>query len=356
MASMQINYPNTTAYLGMGIEAGSKLGGMIKNKSNNQNQSDTIPISLPGDKPQVNPAQVLSQESTDFDVISKIHKQTKGLQPEARKKVFDTAIQSGQIKTAIGQSVATNVDVVKPDEMINIMNSVKNSSPDSPVNIQMMIEKLGGETSPGGSAIKSKLDEVNQTQKQMDSQWGDKIKDTLLNLIPIHEDNRKFMGKNGRFNPSVIEAVSNENKYIEQLAPIDKVWVNDYLKLRKMQAIKQTGGSAKYNFRVDENGKLGVYVNGQLDLNQSDPNFTTTGTIPISQQDMIYSLMHQGQMPTKGEARGVPASIPKNPKGTLNREEQPQVISKDKYKVGQVYQDAQGNKAKWDGKKWISVP
>jgi hypothetical protein len=304
-----IQYPNETASFAQGVDTGQKLGSMWGKKENVLN----IPLNDPGPPPKVDLNSEFGNEKKDLDVLNDYHKNVKELNPDEARTIYDT-MKTDILKTDFGKAAADMVanGKIKPDDINNTFNKIKSGTA-TKLDIELLKSKfVKAGVSP--TIVDNKIEELKSKQKQLTDDWALKARNALLDLDTAEEKIKEY-GNKGRISDSLVQFMQNVPNYIPALAntsPEDKKWVEDYLKNRTAKGVaRSSGGKPTVDFRVDENGKLGVYSNGQLDKNQSDEQFTTTGAVPISKEDMMLMFM-KGTMPTKGNVRGVPESNPKS--------------------------------------------
>ena len=341
-----INYPSPQAFdpyskLQSGIATGLQLG-RARNKEQPLPSDATIPD--PGERPQVDAGTLLQNEYEDllrYEEMNKKIKKAKNITPEERKQLLDTAVQTGQIKTPIVQSIVLNDDMIEPEEVINVMKSVKDNKSNSAFDVQLLIKRLGGEDSVGGGAIKAKLVEIQQVQKKLNEERKIILKDVLKSIDQYTDNPKAYQGKSGISNIQTLNVINRKYEYVKELSQLDPEWAKEYLEERK----EGKGFAPKFEYRLDAKGRLGVFKNGVLmrGARSSNPNFEMTGSKPISPTEFTQ-LMLYGKI-SERTPEGEETPRPLNPKVSKSK--------KDKYTVGKIYKDANGNRAKYLGNgKW----
>jgi hypothetical protein len=227
------------------IMSGIQTGMAMRGKEKSEPQPSDATIADPGSAPKVKAIDMLQAEYQDilkYDEINKKLKKVKDITPEQRRKIMDTACKSGVIKTPIVQSIVLNDDLIEPDETINVMKSIKNNNPEAAVDMETLIIRLGGNESPGGSAIASKLKDIQSKQEEMNKDRALVLKKTLEDIDSVTDNPLQWQGKSGLTNPEVTKVVKNRNQYLMELRQIDPDLFKEYYDAR---TAKKSGGTLK---------------------------------------------------------------------------------------------------------------
>jgi hypothetical protein len=364
MANMQINYPNPVQNFAIGAQTGMALGSMWK--KNNQD-SGTVAIPDPGQRQQVDINQLTQQEQSDIAQYQDLEKKSKGLDPSAMYDVKRAAVDSSQ-SPIVKQAVLMGIS---PKELDMYMKDIQNKGISSP-SAMALKGKMGGEDSAGWQAVQSKVAEIQNTQKKMDTEYANKVETTLTFIDKIHEDPKKFMSKTGQYDPSVPKVMSNTGNYINDLIGMGgqyKDYAMNWLELQKRRA--QGGGNIKpAHFElVDDKGNLVTDKNGNA-IQQSSTYIPIT---PSGYENSHWRILGQGLREQQANFQGqINESMQPKPVNTepstfdkgvtaiknLVTPNSNKTSSTGKYTVGKIYIiDRQGTKAKYVGgtKEWEKV-
>jgi hypothetical protein len=228
-----------------GIMQGIQTGLTMRSKKAPENEME---MSDPGEPQKVKAIDLLGAEYQDvlkYEELDKKIKKIKNVTPEQRMKIMQTACKSGAIKTPIVQSVALNDDIINPEETINVMKSIKNNDPNAAIDMEILITKLGGEQSPGGAAVATKLREVETKQKEFNQQRVQILEKTLDRIDEYNINPKKWVDEYGQMNPQTKKVVGNWQNYMKELATLDPERAKARLEELKS---KRNGGASPKNF------------------------------------------------------------------------------------------------------------
>jgi hypothetical protein len=300
---MPINYPSPEAYnpfsrLQQGIATGMQLGGMRqRGKPEQPEPASDAAIPDPGEKPQANASNMLQAEYEDvlrYEDINKKIKKIKNITPEQRQKLMQRAVQSGIIKTPIVQSIVLNDDLIEPEEVVNIMKSIKSNQPSSAFDIEMLVTRLGGETSVGGGAVKTKLAEIEETQNKLNEQRKIILKGTLRNIDQYLDNPKQYQGKSGISDPQTLGVVKKWPEYIKELSQLDPEWAKKYLEEREAKRAGYKPRQVEFSgFTKDKRRVVGTHSTAQGFM-RAHPEVVPSTVRQSERETFMYGAMGGG--------------------------------------------------------------
>ncbi len=225
-----------------GIMQGAQLAGMLGNKKNNN--VPNIPVPNPGERPQVNPRDLLQQDFTDLQKYKEDLKRVSKLdKSQADVLMNDLANNRTPIVKAFYRGG------IDPKDVEDVFKKVINNDPDAMSYLNVLKVQMGAD---GAKAIDTKLAQAKKAQQQLDEQYNLKLKDSLLWAEETRKDIKDQTYK-GQVSPELQKAISSnqEGQWLTQLWQSgnseDRQWIKDYLNT-KQQRIQTRAGRAPQNF------------------------------------------------------------------------------------------------------------
>ena len=226
---MNIQYGSMNPFreLQSGIATGLQLGRMGRGREQQAKTSPGVVIPTP-ERKQVNPIQVMRPEIKDMAVVLDYNKEIKKLPTEeAKNEVLWTLADSGKIQTEFGRAML--VDEVDSNALISLMRKIRAKDPGVEADIQLMIQKAGGEDSSVGQAVTKIRDRMEAIQKTYDQEFAEYTKAVIGDIDEVQKN--LYEGKIGNLNPQTLDIIMKKKyQYLQGISQIDPNWVKNYLK------------------------------------------------------------------------------------------------------------------------------
>lgn len=159
----------------------------------------------------VNVNDFIKTEKQDFDRLSNISKQTSKLSDDQRRKVLNTAVESGYINSELFREAVAESDMTYK-ELGDLMMKIVRGEEDARIQMAIIMQKYG-EDSKVAQAIGKKIKSAKEMQAKMDEDYS-------LQLVSIINTAQAYQDKWPSFKnmpEGAKKIVKNKMKYLAEL-------------------------------------------------------------------------------------------------------------------------------------------
>jgi hypothetical protein len=298
MAQMSVNYGNPTQSFAQGAQTGMALGSMWKRNKEDQN-AGTTPMAVAGERQQIDINQLTQQEQADSAKYKDIEKNAKGNTNDFSRNLNDYEIRQAAMKETqspvVQKLIQSGLPAQKIDSFLKAVST--NPNPESAPMIALKNLLPGKDKDPAWIALNNKIAEIKNTQKQLDTEYSNQVKNSLLAIKQYYDNPKEFTNKFGRVHPTTEQAISKDNYYIQQMTTLDPEWLKQYLAER--QKGKVSGGTDKSVILSGYNTKTKKWETGRYyspeEWKSKNPDMDIGSMAFTPKKDEFSSLLRTGE-------------------------------------------------------------